>query len=60
MVIQIGVIGTGECTPEEARTAGWVAIREAVLVCRGLRGVMEAAVRGAKKAKGTTVGIPLL
>jgi len=47
---QVGVIGAGTCTPEEAQAAYIVgqeiARRGAVLVCGGLGGVMEAACQG--------------
>ena len=58
---QVGVIGAGTCTPEEAQAAYIVgqeiARRGAVLVCGGLGGVMEAACQGSKDVGGTTVGI---
>jgi uncharacterized protein (TIGR00725 family) len=58
---QIGVIGAGSCTSEEAQAAYIVgqeiARRGAVLVCGGLGGVMEAACKGSKNAGGTTIGI---
>lgn len=58
---QLGVIGAGVCTPEEADTAYQVgreiARRGAVLVCGGRGGVMEAACRGASDGGGTTVGV---
>ncbi len=58
---QIGVIGAGSCSPETAALAeevgAEIALREGVLVCGGLGGVMEAAARGAKQAGGITVGI---
>ena len=57
----VAVIGGGTCTSEEAEWAGVVgrllAEQEAVLLCGGLGGVMEAAARGAKQARGLTVGI---
>jgi len=59
--IQIGVIGAGSCTKSQADAAFMVgreiARRDAVLVCGGLGGVMEAACRGAKDAGGITVGL---
>ncbi|MCK4437398.1 TIGR00725 family protein [bacterium] len=59
--MQIGVIGSGQCSPEIAKVAEevgeGVAKAGAALVCGGLGGVMEAAARGAKKAGGTTIGI---
>ncbi|MCL7412649.1 MAG: TIGR00725 family protein [ANME-2 cluster archaeon] len=58
---QIGVIGAGSCTPEEADTAydvgREIARRGAVLVCGGLGGVMESACLGARNGGGTTVGL---
>jgi len=57
----VAVIGGSTCTSEEAEWAGVVgrllAEQEAVLLCGGLGGVMEAAARGAKQARGLTVGI---
>jgi uncharacterized protein (TIGR00725 family) len=57
----IAVVGPGEATAEEMRTAEEVGRRlaeaGAVVVCGGLGGVMEGACRGAKAAGGTTVGI---
>lgn len=59
--LHIGVIGGAECDEQTARIAeevGRLVAREgAVLVCGGMRGVMEAACRGAKEAGGTTIGI---
>jgi uncharacterized protein (TIGR00725 family) len=59
--IQIGVIGAGLCTPEEAQAAyrigREIALRGAVLVCGGMGGVMEAACMGALSADGITVGL---
>ncbi len=59
--IHIGVIGSGDCSPEVYTTAlelgsligqnGWV------LVCGGLGGVMEGASKGCYEAGGMTVGI---
>ena len=60
-VLQIGVIGSGECSHETARVAEAVgkeiARKGAVLVCGGLGGVMEASARGAQRAGGMTIGI---
>ena len=57
----IAVIGGGECSPETAGAAEEVgreiARQGAVLVCGGLRGVMEAACRGASSEGGITIGI---
>jgi uncharacterized protein (TIGR00725 family) len=59
--IQIGVIGGRDVSPEMIKAAEsvgqWIAERNAILICGGLGGVMEAACRGAQKAGGTTVGI---
>jgi len=57
----VGVIGAGECDADLERLAEdvgrGVAEAGAVLVCGGMRGVMEAACRGAKAAGGLTIGI---
>ena len=57
----IGVIGGGQCSRKEAKTAEEVgqelARRGAILVCGGLGGVMEAACLGASAAEGMTIGI---
>lgn len=57
----IGVIGVAEASDEEYNTAEQVgreiALRDAMLVCGGLGGVMEAACRGAKSEGGLTIGI---
>ncbi len=57
----IGVIGFGLCDAETASQAeevgSLIAGSDAVLVCGGLGGVMEAACRGAVKNGGETVGI---
>jgi uncharacterized protein (TIGR00725 family) len=57
----VAVVGPGEATAEELTVAETVgrelARRDAVLVCGGLGGVMEAACRGASEAGGATVGI---
>jgi uncharacterized protein (TIGR00725 family) len=57
----IAVCGPGTATEEQA---GWaeqvgrlIARAQAVLVCGGLGGVMEAAVRGAHEERGTTLGL---
>ena len=61
MPLHIGVIGEGTCSPRVARDAERVgaalARAGAVLLCGGLRGVMEAASRGAVRAGGLVVGI---
>jgi uncharacterized protein (TIGR00725 family) len=57
----VAVVGGSSCTPEEAECAAAVgrllAAHDAVLLCGGLGGVMEAAARGAQQAGGLTVGI---
>jgi uncharacterized protein (TIGR00725 family) len=57
----VAVIGPSEATPEEAARAEEVgrllAGRDAVVVCGGLGGVMEAVARGAAGAGGTVIGI---
>ncbi len=57
----IGVIGGSEASDELLRLAERVgkliASEGCVLVCGGLGGVMEAAARGAKSARGLTVGV---
>jgi len=59
--IKISVIGGNQCSAEVFKTAYEVgraiAKNNAVLVCGGLTGVMEAACRGAKEAGGITIGI---
>ena len=61
--LMIAVIGTGECQEDsepyrQAMAVGrLIADRDCVLVCGGLKGVMEAASRGAAEAGGTVVGI---
>jgi uncharacterized protein (TIGR00725 family) len=58
---QVGIIGSRSCSSEIAsiaeRTGRLIASREAVLICGGMTGVMEAAARGAKAEGGLTVGI---
>jgi uncharacterized protein (TIGR00725 family) len=60
-MLHIGVIGEGVCSARVAREAqrvgAAIAHAGAVLVCGGLRGVMEAASRGAAEAGGTVVGL---
>ncbi|HEC81657.1 MAG TPA: TIGR00725 family protein [Thermoplasmatales archaeon] len=47
-----------ENTLKVAENVGrWIAKNNAILICGGRGGVMEAACRGAKKEKGTTIGI---
>ena len=57
----IGVIGAGkadaELTGMAEEVGRLIASRNALLLCGGLGGVMEAAARGAKAAGGTTIGI---
>ncbi|MFQ5648801.1 MAG: TIGR00725 family protein [bacterium] len=57
----IGVIGAGQCSTEIAALAeevgGVIAERNAILICGGLFGVMEAACRGARARGGMTIGI---
>ncbi len=59
--VHVSVVGAGECDGRDASQAEEVgrllAERDAVLVCGGRTGVMEAACRGARSAGGTTVGI---
>ena len=59
--IFISVIGASKCSAKEARLAEEVgrelAKRNAVVICGGLTGVMEAACRGARSEGGLTVGI---
>jgi hypothetical protein len=60
-MLQIGVIGAGQCSEAAAAAAeavGREIVRNrALLLCGGLGGVMAAAARGACEAGGTTVGI---
>ena len=55
------MIGAGDCSDNMYKLAEEVGERiakaGAVLVCGGLRGVMEAASKGAKKQGGITIGI---
>ncbi len=57
----IGVIGGAHASPETLATAyetgKYIANNNAVLVCGGLGGVMEAASRGASENGGVVVGI---
>lgn len=57
----IGVIGASACSPElyelAIRVGAEIARANAVLICGGLGGVMEAACRGARENGGLTVGI---
>jgi uncharacterized protein (TIGR00725 family) len=60
-LIFIGVIGGSEVSRKAYRLAEEVgreiAKREAVLICGGMQGVMEAACKGASEAGGLTIGI---
>jgi len=59
--LMITVIGESHASPEIAKLAeevgAEIAKAGAVLVCGGLKGVMEAAAKGAKCAGGVTIGI---
>lgn len=59
--IVIAVIGSGQPSAQEAKLAEKVgcelARNDAILVCGGLGGVMEAACRGAQSKDGLTIGI---
>jgi uncharacterized protein (TIGR00725 family) len=60
-LIFIGVIG-GSAVPKATyrlaqEVGAEIARREAVLVCGGMQGVMEAACKGASEAGGLTIGI---
>lgn len=59
--IMIAVIGTGSADKSLLKIAEEVgrliARRDAILICGGLGGVMEAASKGARSEGGTTVGI---
>jgi len=59
--LRIGVIGGANPEGDSIRTAytlgRLIAEKEAVLVCGGLTGVMEAAARGCRKAGGLSIGI---
>ena len=61
MAVHVGVIGEGVCSARVARQAervgAAIARAGAVLLCGGLRGVMEAASRGAAWAGGVVVGL---
>ena len=58
---QIAVIGAADTTPEEYQVAftvgSLIAKNHETLICGGLRGVMEAACKGAKEHGGLTIGI---
>ncbi len=57
----IAVVGGAQCSREEAKLAEAVGVelakQGAILICGGLGGVMAAACKGARSAKGKTVGI---
>ncbi len=59
--LRIGVMGPSYCPPDVydlARQVGFLIGREeAILICGGGAGVMEASARGAKEAGGITIGI---
>jgi uncharacterized protein (TIGR00725 family) len=61
MALQIGVVGEGVCSRRVARDAervgAAIAAAGAILVCGGLKGVMEAASRGAAQAGGVVLGL---
>jgi uncharacterized protein (TIGR00725 family) len=60
-MIQIGVIGAGTCDARIRRIAeevgAEIAGKNAMLICGGLGGVMEASAKGSKRAGGITVGV---
>lgn len=57
----IGVIGTGKYSKKDCldaeKVGRQIALKGCILACGGLKGVMEAACKGAKSEGGTTVGI---
>ena len=57
----IAVIGGSQCSPQEAELAEAVgreiARQDAILVCGGMGGVMEATCKGAQSEGGITIGI---
>jgi hypothetical protein len=59
--VRIGIIGGSKPSPEFRKTAyevgQLVAKKQAVLVCGGLCGVMEAAAKGNKEAGGISIGV---
>lgn len=61
MKYQIGVIGGRKASATDLRNAekvgALIAEKDAVLLCGGMGGIMEAACQGAQNAGGTTVGI---
>lgn len=60
-MMAIGVVGNAICSPDVAKVAEEVgekiAGHKALLICGGLKGVMEAAAKGAKTRGGMTMGI---
>ncbi|SES90724.1 hypothetical protein SAMN04488587_1502 [Methanococcoides vulcani] len=60
-MIQIGVIGAGSCNNRVAGLAeavgAEIAKNNAILICGGLGGVMEAAAKGCKAEGGQAIGI---
>jgi len=60
-MIQVAVIGAGDCTTEEYQAAerigGLLASHQVILCSGGLGGVMEAAAKGAYTQGGITVGV---
>ena len=60
-MLRIGVIGGAQPDKESLRMAfnvgQLIAERGAILVCGGLKGIMEASSKGAKQAGGITMGI---
>jgi uncharacterized protein (TIGR00725 family) len=61
LCMQIAVVGAAQTTRLEYKTAYAVgrllAKEQAILVCGGLGGVMEAACRGAREQGGITIGV---
>jgi uncharacterized protein (TIGR00725 family) len=57
----IGVIGSSSCSSSVSEIAyivgREVARKDAILICGGLGGVMEAACKGAKEGNGVTIGV---
>jgi len=57
----IAVIGDSSCPPKETKLAETVgeilAQHDAIVICGGLGGVMEAACRGARSRNGLSIGI---
>ncbi len=61
LALIVGVMGGSQCSKEQAeaayRVGQQVATQNAVLLCGGGSGVMEAAAKGAAEAGGITVGV---